>query len=224
MKTTEVFFHNVNFVGREIENVQDLVKALAAGMDICTEEEEGYCRFYDKDVTDENGNVTTYVEERKTDDELFEEMKGDLDEGYILYAGFFLDCRQWSIKPAKYTTLQTDFSVGEEVYLLVDNKITKAKIEQIWLTKGKNNLHDSDRITNAICSEFYQRNSTTYYNSSTFAYICDKIDSVRAQNESFASVIIKDRPSRLVKLSDLFATKEELVKHLMEEQDNAGKP
>lgn len=214
MKTTDVFFEGTNFVGRQIENVQDLVKALAANMDIATEDACGYTTFYDKEVEDEDGNVT-YVETEKTDEELFNEMKEDLDNGRTLFAGFFLDCHKFDIVPAKATTLQTDFYVGQEVYLLINNKITKTAIKQIWLTEGKNILRYSDYIAGDICNEFYARCQTVHYNSPTLSYICDKIDSVRAQDESFVSVEYNGL-AKLVKLSEVFATKEELVKHLME--------
>lgn len=217
MKTTEVFFAGSNFVGREIENVQDLVKALAAGMDIFNDDSEcGYSQFYDKEVTDEFGN-TSYEEVEKTDSQLFEEMKYDLEHEVTLYAGFFLDFRQFSIMPAKRTTLQTDFSVGQEVYLLIDNKVVKTKIKQIWLTEGENNLHYSDRIASDICQEFYSRCQTIHYNTSTLNYIRGEIDKVRVQNKSFVSVEYNNGRDKLVELSEIFATKEELVKHLMEE-------
>lgn len=216
MKTTDVFFKDTNFVGRQIENVQDLVKALAANMDIakgntCC----GYTTIYDKEVDDEDGNVT-YVETEKTEEELFNEMKEDLDNGHTLFAGFFLDCYKFDIVPAKATTLQTDFYVGQEVYLLINNKITKTTIEQIWLEEGKNSLRHSDYIAGDICNEFYARCQTIHHNSPTFSYICDKIDSVRAQDESFVSVAYNGQ-AKLVKLSEVFATKEELVKHLMKD-------
>lgn len=217
MKTTEVFFEGSNFVGREIENVQDLVKALAAGMDIVPDYDcYGYSMIYDKEVIDEFGNGSC-EEVEKTTDELFEEMKEDMDRGKTLYAGFFLDCRQFSIKPAKKTTLQTDFSVGQEVYLLIDNKIVKTKIKQIWLTEGENNLHYSDRIASDICQEFYSRCQIIHHNTSTLNYVRGKIDKVRVQDKSFASVEHVSGRDKLVELSEIFATKEELVKHLMEE-------
>ena len=42
MKTTDVYFSDSNFVGRELENVQDLVKALAAGLSIANVDGCGY--------------------------------------------------------------------------------------------------------------------------------------------------------------------------------------
>lgn len=216
MKTTEVFFESTNFVGRQIENVQDLVKALAAGMDIASSDECGYPLYEDKELTDEFGN-TSHEDVERDENEVFEEMKKDLEEGHGLYAGLFLDGRRFSIMPAKKTTLQTDFSVGQEVYLLVDNKVVKTKIKQIWLTEGENNIQYSYRIANDICMEFYNRCQTIHHNTSTFNYICSEIDNVKVKDKSFASVEFNNGRDKLVELSKIFATKEELVKHLMEE-------
>lgn len=132
MKTTDVFFKDTNFVGREIENVQDLVKALAAGMNIADADGNGYSGGYE--VEDENGN---YDWHDKTDEELFADMRADLDGGCELYAGYFLDCGMYHIIPNKATTLQSDFYTGQEVYTMRDNKIAKDKILYINLVIGK---------------------------------------------------------------------------------------
>jgi len=217
MKTTDVFFKSTNFVGREIENVQDLVKALAAGMDIATEDECGYSTFYDKEVEDEDGS-TTYVETEKTDEELFNEMKGDLDNGNILFAGFFLNCSKFNIVPAKFT-LQSNVYVGQNVFTMDKNKIVKAKVEYISLASG-------DISQNARLKE------TTLYDTAEYLYYAmnshrdtmpwDTKKRMMDLMKDFAIsnfAIVKTEKGDTVKraFGDLFATKEELVKHLMEE-------
>lgn len=128
MKIVDVFFESNNFVGREIENVQDLVRAMAAGMDIATDEECGYSTGYDDE--DENGD---WYWHEKTEDELFSEMKADLDNGITLYAGYFLTNTKYDIVPSRATTLQSTLYPGQEVYILNDNKIVKTKIAAINL-------------------------------------------------------------------------------------------
>lgn len=215
MKTTDVFFKDTNFVGREIENVQDLVKALAANMDIATEDACGYSTFYDKEVEDEDGNVT-YVETEKTEEELFNEMKNDLDHGNTLFAGFFLDCRKFEINPAKTTTLQTNLYVGQKVYVMHNNKVTETIIEQLVLIKGNNSLPSANTLASDFASTFYEHCNSRYTNKPTHDYICQEIGRVKAPEHSSVCVKIDGR-YQFVELSEVFATKEELVKHLMED-------
>lgn len=139
MKTIDVFFRGNNFVGRELENVQDLVKALAAGMDIANIDGCGYSTFGEKEVEDEDGN-TQYEEYEKSEQELFEEMKSDLEDGYKVYAGFFLGWEDYQIYPTAATTLQSDFYVGQEVYRMDNNKIVKDEILYINLIKGEKGI------------------------------------------------------------------------------------
>lgn len=139
MKTTDVFFKDTNFVGRELENVQDLVKALSAGMDIANTDGCGYCTYGEKEVEDEDGN-TQFEEYEKSEQELFNEMKSDIDGGNKLYAGFFLYLEDYQIYPTAATTLQSNFYVGQEVYRMDNNKITKDEILYINLVKGKKGI------------------------------------------------------------------------------------
>lgn len=205
MKTT--YFEDYNLLGMELKNMQDVLNAHNLGLHIKADGGEEYLDSrYDEELGDWRDATT---------EELIEEAQVAFRTVGKLYGVFDLPA-DYRLAPAKATTLQTDFKVGQEVYLLVNNKITKAAIKQIWLEEGKGCLRYSDYIASEICNEFYARCQTVHHNSPTFSYICDKIDSVRAQDESFVSVgyngIIK-----LAKLSEVFATKEELVKHLLED-------
>ncbi len=205
MKTT--YFEDYNLLGMELKNIQDVLNAHNLGLHIKADGGEEYLDSrYDEELGDWRDATT---------EELIEEAQVAFRTVGKLYGVFDLPA-DYRLAPAKATTLQTDFRVGQEVYLLVNNKITKAVIKQIWLEEGKGCLRYSDYIASEICNEFYARCQTVHHNSPTFSYICDKIDSVRAQDESFVSVgyngIIK-----LAKLSEVFATKEELVKHLLED-------
>lgn len=205
MKTT--YFEDYNLLGMELKNIQDVLNAHNLGLHIKADGGEEYLDSrYDEELDDWRDATT---------EELIEEAQVAFRAVGKLYGVFDLPA-DYRLAPAKATTLQTDFRVGQEVYLLVNNKITKAVIKQIWLEEGKGCLRYSDYIASEICNEFYARCQTVHHNSPTFSYICDKIDSVRAQDESFVSVgyngIIK-----LAKLSEVFATKDELVKHLLED-------
>lgn len=215
MKTTDVFFKDSNFVGREIENVQDLVKALAAGMNIANADGCGYCPFGEREVTDEDGD-SHYEEYEKTDEELFDEMQSDMKYGDKVYAGFFLDSRNYNIKPAAETTLQSNFYVGQEVFTMRDNKITKATISHIWLSKGEEYYSSTRTMVSDIIREMRNCMTTLSANDATIRYIENKIDKVKIMNASMAFVKSAE-VNCLVNLSDIFATKEELINHLMEE-------
>ena len=118
--------------------------------------------------------------------------------------------------PRAAITLQTDFHIGQKVYTIRDNKVTKVVIKHVWLFRGEgSSLRSSKDITIDICSEFYNRCSSVAANFATKDYITKQIEEVRAMDESFAYVS-DGKTSSLVKLSEVFATKEELVKHLME--------
>ncbi len=218
---TEVFFADQNFVGREIENVQDLVKAVAAKMDISFEGEFVYTYYYKKEVEDEDGSVT-YEDAEKTDDEFFDDMRVDLMNGHKLYAGFCLDCRTWDIVPAKRTTLQSDFRIGQTVYVMRKNKITTAKVAHISLASddGKNRL---DEKASALAESLYNQIAGSMMSSyESFAcyrrkYVVEELVS-KALNGSHIIVVTDDKycGPLAYDASDVFATKEELVKHLLE--------
>lgn len=199
-----------NYVGIKLESVSEVMKYHAIGIfSICNE----YEYYFDELV--EEGEGDNWTEREPTDAEKLERILQAFSRGDELFATFWLDCGE--VVPRAATTMQTDFHVGQEVYLLIDNKVTKTKIKQIWLTEGKNGLRGSDFLASDICNTFYDRCGTISSNRPTFNYVQDKIDSVRVQDESFVSVEYNNGRDKLVKLSEVFANKEELVKHLMED-------
>lgn len=209
MKTTEVYFEGANFVGREIENIQDLVKALDANMEIATEEQIGYCSMGEREVTDEDGD-TRYEEYEKTDEELFNEMQEDLKNGTKLYAGFFLNCYTHKIVEAKNTTLQSDFNVGQEVFFMKDNKIQSKYIFRILLNKTATYSSSSDRTE--IIEESGRKIEMQHEESNIYT-LAEKY----YYNSTCGTHLTGYRHMEVKKEREIFATKEELVKHLMEE-------
>lgn len=218
MKTTDVFFKGSNFVGREIENVQDLVKAVEAGMDIADCDGNGYTSGYE----DEDG-----CWHEKTKEELFNEMKLDLDNKCELYAGFFLDSGMYRIKPAAATTLLSDFYVGQEVYTMDGNKIRKATIE--FLSLNNRSMLDKDFIKDAYLGEtaknLYYTIGFMFEKSMPSYPDYDKLKAIKKAvekelNENYVIIKLSDErydSARKRTFMEIFATKEELVKHLMEE-------
>lgn len=163
MKTTDVYFSDSNFVGREVENVQDLVKVLAAGLSIANADGCGYYPYTEKEGDDEYGNPTL-VEVEKTEDELFNEMKDDLEQGNPVYAGFYLNSTKWEVSPASHTHLRSSYYVGQDVYFLKDNRIVKGRIKYISLSQGDENKGNSARIKD-VALELYEEKP--YFNDTT---------------------------------------------------------
>lgn len=199
------------YVGIKLESVSEIMKYNAINNLFCICDEVEY--YFDEYVseTDPDGNET---EHEPTENEKLERILESFKNGQTLYATFRLDCGE--VVPCKNTTLQSDFYVGQEVYVMHDNKITKTTIEQLVLVKGENSFPGSDTMASNFSSTFYQRCNERYTNESTQNYIRQEIDRVRAPERSSACVKIDGR-YQFAELSEVFATKEELVKHLMEE-------
>lgn len=215
MKKEQVFFEDTQFVGSEVENVQELYKAFAAGMSFAAEDGHTYYPYYEEDYVNEDGEAETR-EVEMNEDELFELMKADLDKELKVYAGIYVDGSKYNVVPASSTILRSRFFVGQQVYFMWDNKMMKGAIKQLWLTEGKNELLSSDIIARDIIHEYTEMLHTSY-NEPTFKYIEDKVERVRARFKDFVCVHIPKEGDRFLLASDVFETAEELFKHLCDE-------
>lgn len=129
MKKNEVFFKDTNFVGYEVESVQEVVKGLAANMQFANQDGVGFC--YDEEEEDEDGN-TTYRE--PTEQEVFDRIQDFmLNFDGVVYMGMFLDNSKYMVTPYKITTLQSDFCVRQRVYIVHDNKIVYAQVQKVQM-------------------------------------------------------------------------------------------
>lgn len=133
MKSEEIYFDATDFIGREVENIQEVVKGMAANMDFADQDGAGF--WYD--VEEEDG--CTYRE--PTEQEVFDRIQECLSNGGKVYIGLFLNMSKYTVVPAKSTNLQSDFAIGQEVYIIQDNKIIKGKINTIQIVQSfKNNV------------------------------------------------------------------------------------
>lgn len=130
MKLNEVYFEDTNFIGREVESIQEVVKGMAANMDFANQDGAGF--LYDIEEEDE----CTYRE--PTEQEVFGRIQECLANEEKVYVGLFLDMSKHTVVPAKCTNLQSDFTVGQDVYVMQDNKIVNGKIETIQIAKSLN--------------------------------------------------------------------------------------
>lgn len=126
MKATKAVMINENMVGVEVLNIQDVVKAQAAGLELVDKEGWGYDGTIVDDETDE--------EREPTEQEIFERITKDLAEGKEVYACMILS-EDFDVQEHAKTNLKTNFYVGQQVFLLRDNKIAEKTISRIVLEK-----------------------------------------------------------------------------------------
>ena len=117
-----------NLVGVEVNTIQDVVKAQAAGLELVDKDGWGYDYTTDDEETGE--------EVEPTEKEIFDRITKDIADGKEVYACMTL-ANDWCVQENAKTTMRTNFYVGQEVYLMRDNKIAKDKILRINLVKDK---------------------------------------------------------------------------------------
>lgn len=127
MKTTKAVKISTNMVGVEINTIQDVVKAQAAGLKLVDKEGWEYNIYT---IDDEE----TGEEREPTEQEIFEHITKDLSEGKEVYACMELSS-DWEVQERANTCLKTNFYVGQQVFLLRDNKIAEKTISRIVLEK-----------------------------------------------------------------------------------------
>lgn len=202
------------YVGIKLNSVSDIMKynALNTNFSICNEYED----YFDEYVNEDDG-TGNFTEREPTENEKLERILQAFKDGQTLYAVFCLDCGE--VVPTAATTMQTNFYVGQEVFTMNHNSVIKARVQRLWLSRGgETYFKDSDYITSDIVREMRNCVTTLSANKSTLDYISSRINACKAMEDDFAYLVNKEKNFyKLVKLSEMFATKEDLVKHLMEE-------
>ncbi len=130
MNTNNAIFIFGHLVGVEVENIQDVVKAQEIGFYLSDEQGNGY--DYTIMREDEEGNE---VECEPTEQEIFERVSTALADGEKVYACMTLS-PDWDVQRYANTHLKTNFYVGQQVFLLRDNKIAEKTISRIILEKN----------------------------------------------------------------------------------------
>lgn len=129
MKTTKAVRLSDNFVGVEINTIQDVVKAQAAGLKLVDKEGWEYSIYT---IDDEE----TGEEREPTEQEIFEHITKDLSEGKEVYACMELSS-DWEVQERAKTCLKTNFYVGQQVFIMRDNKIAEKTITRVILEDSK---------------------------------------------------------------------------------------
>ena len=172
---------------------------------IC-DDEEYY--FNDEVVyTDEDGNEQ---HREPTREELFQRLVKVFNDGEELYAKVHIDCGQ--IDDYSVTRLTSNFMVGQEVYVMDNNKICKKYIQRIVLSVGDGQLDSNNRVN--LSRHDYNNNEKSMKMTDTYESVY-----VLANKKRWSSDYQKYRyyTIDICKEQDVFATKEELVKYLMNE-------
>ena len=129
MKTTKAVRLSDNFVGVEINTIQDVVKAQAAGLKLVDKEGWEYSIYT---IDDEE----TGEEREPTEQEIFERITKDLSEGKEVYACMELSS-DWEVQERANTHLRTNFYVGQQVFTMSNNKIVEETIKRIIIEKNE---------------------------------------------------------------------------------------
>lgn len=213
MKKTFEIFEDTNFiVNREIETIEEAALLVAAGVDMADRRGEDW--FYlniETETQDEDGNPQT--EYRKpTDKEILNRVANELnDEDGHVYAGVFFCSNKYTIERQHTTTLHSDFFVGQTVYIMHRNKIKELKVANIMLSTRKMKLAYDCMYTVTPKDESHM---AMRFN---------------AANQAPSPMIFLAQPTYengkyydfgVMPASEVFATKEELVKHLMEQEQD----
>lgn len=207
MKTATYLENSV--IGFKLSNIAEVIKAQAAGMTICNEFAEVYNNIY---YTNEEGVECTKT---LTEEDTLERIADDLKEcNHEVYACVLLD-DEYKICLNRSTTLQSNFSVGMKVYTMDNNKIVEATIDYLSLSQGKLSSPIADSYLGRIAERLYHM--THEYSSLEPCVKQKMVEEMQSlATNDFVVLKIKDRHLTR-KLTEVFQTKEELVKHLMEQ-------
>lgn len=154
MKTNKAVRLSDNFVGVEINTIQDVVKAQAAGLKLVDKEGWEYSIYTIDDKE-------TGEEREPTEQEIFERITKDLSEGKEVYACMELSS-DWEVQERAKTHLTTNFYVGQQVFLLCDNKIAEKTISRIVLEKRE----DKDK---ECCKLLLKHDNAYTYDTDVFS-------------------------------------------------------
>lgn len=207
---TKVFEND--YVGIRINSVAEIMQYSALpNFAICDE----YGEYFDEYVRGEDN-----IEREPTENEIQERVLQAFSEGRTLYAAFYLSCGQ--VVPRSATTLQCDFRVGQWVYTMRDNKIVVGEVLYIGLTdSNKSDTKETLFVVEKTASKVFAIVANEL-GSSSKNYLCfnarKRLEDTIRDALFEQSVILKiDKVFETRKLDEIFASKEELISHLINE-------
>ena len=210
MKTNKAVRLSDNLVGVEINTIQDVVKAQAAGLELVDKEGWGY----DFTIVEEGG------EERKpTEQEVFDRIAKDLAEDKEVYACMQI-ANDWRVQRNAKTNLLCDFYLHQHVYTMHENKIVEGEIVYLSLANGSLGDDAANALYGDMAEQLYYNIGYYFTNGRTpqigfqREQIIKKISSLKMH----AHVVLKTKKGGYLTrdLEEIFATTDELVDNLME--------
>ena len=216
MKT--IYFENSNVIGFEVSTANDVIKAQELGLYICNKDED-YFNSYVTEL-DEDGNET---EREATKDERMERMIKALREGQQLYATFNFDDSGMKAVKNSATILASNFRVGQTVYTMRDNKIASGTIlyMSLSISEQKDKFYLDYRCQDLIERVYSFCSKKAGIFQDVLMLQSPEYDKVRALVRNAIhgnSVVVSfdgDKEARY--MSEIFATKEELINSLLNE-------
>lgn len=200
-----------NLVGVEINTIQDVVKAQAAGLELVDKDGWGYDYTLEDDESGE--------ERKPTEQEIFDRINKDLADDKEVYACMTL-ANGWCVQRNAKTNLLCDFYLHQHVYTMHENKIVEGEIVYLSLANGSL----GDDAANALYGDmaellyynigYYFTNGRTPQIGFQREQIIKKISSLKMH----AHVVLKTKKGGYLTrdLEEIFATTDELVANLME--------
>ena len=206
-----------NLVGVEVNSIQDVVKAQAAGLVFLNKDGLNYYDYYQ--VEDEE----TGEDREPTEQEVFDRIAKDLADDKEVYACMHI-ADDWRVVTNTSTNLQSKFGIGQIVYTMHENKIVQGEIIYLALSDG----HLEEKAVNARFSDmaeklyYFMRNCFTdsIFLREKGCYIREKIAKKLGSLDMGNYVVLKTEkdnyPTYLTRgIKEIFATKQELVDNLM---------
>lgn len=211
MKTNKAVRLSDNLVGVEINTIQDVVKAQAAGLELVDKEGWGYD---DYTIVDESGE-----ERSPTEQEFFDRITKDLADGKEVYACMIL-ANDFRVQRNAKTSLLCDFYIHQNVYTMHENKIVEGEIVYLSLANGSLGNDAASALYGDMAEQLYYNIGYYFTNGRTpqigfqREQIIKKISSLKMH----AHVVLKTKKGGYLTrdLEEIFATTDELVNNLME--------
>lgn len=211
MKTNKAVRLSDNLVGVEINTIQDVVKAQAAGLELVDKEGWGYD---DYTIVDESGE-----ERSPTEREFFDRIAKDLAEGKEVYACMQI-ANDFRVQRNAKTNLLCDFYLHQNVYTMHENKIVEGEIVYLSLANGSLGNDAASALYGDMAEQLYYNIGYYFTNGRTpqigfqREQIIKKISSLKMH----AHVVLKTKKGGYLTrdLEEIFATTDELVDNLME--------
>ena len=212
MKTNKAVKMGSNLVGVEINTIQDVVKAQAAGLELVNKDGWGYNYTTDDEETGE--------EVEPTEKEIFDRITKDIAEGKEVYACMIL-ADDWRVQRNAKTNLLCDFYLHQHVYTMHENKIVEGEIVYLSLAQGSLGDNAANALYGDMAEQLYYNIGYYFTNGRTpkigfqREQIVKKINSLKMH----AHVVLKTKKCGYLTrdLEEIFATTDELVANLMQD-------